>query len=540
MRAAFGQGVNLAGPSISLEEVLQQSLRSMDSLDRLSERHEKSFKSNIGFSNDRRHRQQPQQHWGGQQQQQRLRHPPPDQKSHRGAPPRGHAARSHEQNERYMNDWHQAYNNLEQMGKVPSSSSSTPRRSSARRRTGNVRPQVAARAGRRRTAAPSARTGMGGAGAAIERVSLGSARGGRGGWKAGPEGKSSSPPIEIRSSGRNILCMTVQGDEAVVGSSDHALYAYDLGSGMQTRQMYNKRNGHKEWVTCACHTSDGRVVSGGMDSRLILWGARGATCHELSGHTGSISVVKASDRHPVVLSGSYDKTVRTFDLRTRRQIACFQGHRGPILDLDWAPGLAVSGGRDGVAMAWDVNNGSRIGALKGHKGHVTAVRWLRASSDGSEEQEGYGGSEASIFLTGAQDGHVRVWDLRAKREIANIPCHVNKNGTGAVAGLEVSSDLRTVASAGADRTICMMDARKGFQIRHRACEHRDFIYSVKAVDNYVVSGGGDGSLYCHSMTEDRVLWGVKPLQNAVRCIGATKQRLIVAGDDGSAIIYKFA
>ena len=30
------------------------------------------------------------------------------------------------------------------------------------------------------------------------------------------------------------------------------------------------------------------------------------------------------------------------------------------------------------------------------------------------------------------DGHVRVWDVRNKKPVANIPAHTNEKGSGAV------------------------------------------------------------------------------------------------------------
>ena len=45
------------------------------------------------------------------------------------------------------------------------------------------------------------------------------------------------------------------------------------------------------WVTCVEHLPDGRVLSGGMDSKLCLWGRKSTRCRDLLGHTKSISAL---------------------------------------------------------------------------------------------------------------------------------------------------------------------------------------------------------------------------------------------------------
>lgn len=60
-------------------------------------------------------------------------------------------------------------------------------------------------------------------------------------------------------SDRNLLCLSVRGDEAVFGCADHALYCVDLSRGTKARRLYgtqsNRRAGHSEWVSAVVHTS---------------------------------------------------------------------------------------------------------------------------------------------------------------------------------------------------------------------------------------------------------------------------------------------
>ena len=72
------------------------------------------------------------------------------------------------------------------------------------------------------------------------------------------------------------------------------------------------------------------------------------------------------DGRPVALSGSYDATVRVWDLATGTPIGDpFTGHRGPVNavavgQLDGRP-VALSGSSDATVRVWDLATGEPIG-----------------------------------------------------------------------------------------------------------------------------------------------------------------------------------
>jgi len=141
-------------------------------------------------------------------------------------------------------------------------------------------------------------------------------------------------------------------------------------------------------------------------------------------------------------------------------------------------------------MLWDLGSGQASRKLSGHRGHVTSISWY----------------QESIFLTGAQDGIVRVWDKRSSGSgmIGSVPAHVVKgSGAGAVGDIEITGDFgpagKLVVTAGADQRLQVLDPRKGFEVCRTLGGHRDFIYSLALAGNYALSGGGDGSLLVHDI-----------------------------------------
>ena len=45
--------------------------------------------------------------------------------------------------------------------------------------------------------------------------------------------------------------------------------------------------------------------------------------------------------------------------RSLTSLTTFSGHKGPVLDVAWAPGTVVSASRDGTARVWDMESGAR-------------------------------------------------------------------------------------------------------------------------------------------------------------------------------------
>ncbi|CAM9285140.1 unnamed protein product [Ectocarpus fasciculatus] len=419
------------------------------------------------------------------------------------------------------------------------------------------------------------------------------------GWRQGP---SDAAGQLLDLSDRNLLCLSVRGDDAVFGSADHSLYCVDLSRGVTTRQLYGSRSkpdaGHKEWVSTVCHTAHGDIASGGVDGKLCLWPKGGGNPGEVQAHAGSISAMKA-DAEGRVATGGYGGAVRVWD--------CRSGGRGgapprlsgelsdgglpaPCMDFSWssdgpraAAAVMMTGHRDGRVGFFDVETGAIVaGGCKGgaHRGHVTAVEALDDMS-----------VAGCCFATGGQDGYVRIWDPRAGEmggggsttagsgpaAVLNAPAHRGPEGVGAVGGLMVAgSGGNRLASFGADRRVCVLEVRGGrsggggddsrhhreqqqsssLAIEHVFDEHRDFIYCMDFVPvgtssdaaragsggggGILVTGGGDGMLLVHDLDSMRLLYGLGCCSTgAVRCAVARENTLTVAGDDGNAMLYSF-
>lgn len=147
------------------------------------------------------------------------------------------------------------------------------------------------------------------------------------------------------------------------------------------------------------------LVSGGTDSRLLLWDvetflAEGAsyTPKSLDRQREPLKSVAFGNRY--IAAGGDDKLIEIWDpAKPSEPVATLAGHRGTVTSLSMHPKLNVlaSGSEDGTVRLWNLDKLAPMGSpLVGHQGPVRTV-----AIDPSGE----------YLASGGNDGIVRVWHL---------------------------------------------------------------------------------------------------------------------------------
>jgi WD40 repeat protein len=227
------------------------------------------------------------------------------------------------------------------------------------------------------------------------------------------------------------------------------------------------------------------------------------------------------------------------------------------------PGYVVTGDRSGHVALWDLEGGTCSRLDRGaHAGHVTAAAWPLSSTPAGD----YHSDDDSIpngplvYYTGGQDGRLKVWDARAAAPQADLPLHVTAQGRGAVGFIQpLPCAEHLLATAGADGSVHVLDMRAVGTGEGEAtgvvktARMTDFPYELKAVGPYVLVGCGDGSIHVIDATAPdesggwddgrgsggAALYALGATRAAVRYMAAGERTLLAAGDDGTAILYRF-
>eukprot|EP00554_Chaetoceros_debilis_P002082 CAMPEP_0194084746 /NCGR_PEP_ID=MMETSP0149-20130528/14765_1 /TAXON_ID=122233 /ORGANISM="Chaetoceros debilis, Strain MM31A-1" /LENGTH=901 /DNA_ID=CAMNT_0038767491 /DNA_START=99 /DNA_END=2804 /DNA_ORIENTATION=+ len=166
-----------------------------------------------------------------------------------------------------------------------------------------------------------------------------------------------------------------------------------------------KQRGHAFGMKCMAYSSDGVVVAtGGEDGSIKLWNTSSGFCYcTLKSHTAPITACVFSNSS-VVLSASYDGTVRAHDLHRYRN---FRTYTTPTpcqftsLAVDPSGEVIVAGTMDPFHIyTWSMQSGKLLDILTGHVGPVSELTFHPTRG---------------TLASASWDGTVKIWDLY-KRE----------------------------------------------------------------------------------------------------------------------------
>jgi len=212
--------------------------------------------------------------------------------------------------------------------------------------------------------------------------------------------------------------------------------------------------GHGGWVTAIATTPEepDMVLSASRDKSLIQWhigreeGRYGTPRRRLKGHSHYVQDVAISSDGQFALSGSWDGTLRLWDLNTGNTTRRFVGHTKDVLSVAFSADnrQIVSGSRDKTINLWNT-----LGVLKftiveeGHKEWVSCVRFSPNLN-------------TPLIVSAGWDKVVKVWNLNHCKIRTNLLGH-----TGYVNSVTVSPDGSLCASGGKDGTAMLWDLTEG-------------------------------------------------------------------------------
>jgi WD40 repeat protein len=154
------------------------------------------------------------------------------------------------------------------------------------------------------------------------------------------------------------------GHQFVIGTSDF-VGVFDVRTGGSPSGTFEKRMVCSMY-SLACSPDGQRVALGGGTSSIYLWDLYSTKPHhELEGHTDDIICVAYSPCGKWILSGSADRTIRLWHLRTGEVddwscVVAVGGSSDTVESLAWNPVVPMefaSGCRDGSVRVWRILTG---------------------------------------------------------------------------------------------------------------------------------------------------------------------------------------
>eukprot|EP00300_Choanocystis_sp_HF-7_P030091 c3884_g1_i1.p1 GENE.c3884_g1_i1~~c3884_g1_i1.p1 ORF type:complete len:535 (+),score=72.15 c3884_g1_i1:66-1607(+) len=191
----------------------------------------------------------------------------------------------------------------------------------------------------------------------------------------------------------------------------------------------------------------------------------GAVLQGFLGHTEGIRVCRLTDK--LLLTGSFDTTVRVWDRATGECLQVLSGHAGGVTGLVVDQSRRISAALDGSVCIW----GADSGALEARLVHPTQQGLLCLAAD------------EAVIAAGAQDGSLLIWSAVTLELLAMLPAEPLAGGCTALA--LVGDRLCSGHEDGAVRVWSLSRGALACTLRG----HTDAVAALAADDTKVVSTG---------------------------------------------------
>jgi WD40 repeat protein len=268
--------------------------------------------------------------------------------------------------------------------------------------------------------------------------------------------------------------------------------------------LVNSLNEHKDLVSSVAISPDGQtLVSGSGDKSIKIWNLRtGGIKTSLHGHRDGVTSVAIAPDSKTLVSGSKDGTIKIWDMQTPGLKSQITGHKDSVNFVAIALGASrtrlialdgktlASASADKTIKIWNLETGKLLNTLGEHDKSVWRVAF---SPDGQ------------TLASGSYDNTINIWNLNPPSLKATFTGHTNL-----IYSLVFSPDGKTLVSGSADKSIKIWDWQTG-KLKKTLNWHK---YGVTSV---AISPNGK-TLFSGSFDNTIKIWDLKTgeLENTLK------------------------
>ncbi|KAI9566530.1 WD40 repeat-like protein [Boletus coccyginus] len=199
------------------------------------------------------------------------------------------------------------------------------------------------------------------------------------------------------------------------------------------RCLVRTLRGHTDGVLCLQfsetlqHPSFPILITGSYDCTVRVWNLEtGIEVRCLKGHTRAVRALQFDEAK--LITGSLDHTIRVWNWRKGECVRTLEGHTDTVVCLNFDANILASGSADTTVKIWNSCTGEAF-TLRGHRDWVNAVRlWDAHESTRSPPlcRSTLNIDTGKMLFSASDDGTIRLWDLAKRTCVRQFTGHVGQ------------------------------------------------------------------------------------------------------------------
>ncbi len=295
----------------------------------------------------------------------------------------------------------------------------------------------------------------------------------------------------------------------------------------QKTQLRRTLSGHSDVVKSVAISPDGKIlVSGSYDKTIKVWDlVTGKLLHTLTGHTQRVTCIAISPDGQIIASGSYDRTIKLWAITSGELLGTLTGHLDRIRHIAFSPNGQTLISIAQKIMLWAVRTGKLLLTLNGHS---DSARLATFSPDGQ------------TCVIGSLDGTIDLWNPHSGKRLRTFSRPSGGITTSGITSLAFSPDGQTLAS-GSNMVIQLWNPHTGQRLRTFSSESGGIASSgttsvTFSPDGQTLASGCGTTIQLWDLQSGKRLCVLSGHSKSVESIAFSPNRdILVSGSDDQTI-----